>query len=78
MNSPTPPPVFPAQTVPLYACGHVPGDRHDGSCDYWRGVAAGEYPAPGATIDDLLESIRQPLVQPAPLTDPALENGATE
>ncbi len=33
-------------TVPDLLCGHLPGDVHDDSCDYWRGVALGEYPAP--------------------------------
>lgn len=55
----------------------MPGDWCGPECDYWRGVAAGEYAAPGATLDDLLQSIRQPLVQPAPLIDPALKNGPT-
>ncbi|WP_338044172.1 hypothetical protein [Micromonospora tulbaghiae] len=35
-------------TIPVAdpLCGHLPGEPHDGSCDYWRGVALGEYPAP--------------------------------
>lgn len=27
-------------------CGHLPGEPHDGSCDYWRGVLTGEYERP--------------------------------
>lgn len=31
-------------TVDDPLCGHLPGEQHDGTCDYWRGVALGEYP----------------------------------
>lgn len=67
-------PVFPAQSAPLNVdCGHLPGETHDGACAYWRGVAAGDYPMPDAyPVDDLLQSIRRPIVQPAPQIDPAL------
>ena len=38
------PPTGPTVTDSL--CGHLPGERHDQTCAYWRGVALGEYPAP--------------------------------
>ncbi|WP_369751374.1 hypothetical protein [Micromonospora sp. ATCC 39149] len=27
-------------------CGHLPGEPHDDECEYWRGVALGEFPDP--------------------------------
>lgn len=68
-------PVFPARSTPLDSCGHLPGDLHDRECAYWRGVAAGDYPAPDAyPVDDLLQVIRTPIVQPAPQIDRALRD----
>ncbi|MCZ7376513.1 hypothetical protein [Micromonospora sp. WMMC250] len=59
---------FPAAAAPIVVedplCGHLPGERHDGACEYWRGVALGEYPSP----DGLLPHLPGLL----PLTDPAL------
>lgn len=59
-------------TVEDPLCGHLPGEPHDGSCSYWRGVAAGEYPPPP----------EMPVTLPPhcpgllPLTDPALREVA--
>lgn len=35
-------------------CGHLPGEPHDGSCDYWRGVLTGEYPPPEAYTAEVI------------------------
>lgn len=70
---PTSPRTFPATqtlTVDDPLCGHLPDERHDDECDYWRGVALGEYPAP----DGMPGPYALPGHLPGllPLTDPAL------
>ncbi|WP_018253996.1 hypothetical protein [Salinispora mooreana] len=58
-------------TVPDLGCGHLPGEPHDGSCSYWRGVAAGEYPPP-----ELPVTLPPHCPGLVPLTDPALRGVA--
>ncbi|MFI6266124.1 hypothetical protein [Micromonospora sp. NPDC051006] len=71
------PQTFPA-TAPIVviadACGHLPGDRHDSTCDYWRGVAAGIYQSPDAYAE--VVTLPGHAADLKPLTDPALRGAA--
>ena len=80
---PTAPNVWPATapaatiTVPDLGCGHLPGERCDSACDYWRGVAAGDYPSPDAYKATGAVVVLPPhLPGLTPLTDPALRGVA--
>lgn len=56
-------------TVPDLGCGHLPGESCDEACDYWRGVADGEYPPPEVHLPPHYPGL-------VPLTDPALREVA--
>ncbi|MEU5668987.1 hypothetical protein ABZ749_01190 [Micromonospora sp. NPDC047753] len=64
------PQTFPATAITVVdlGCGHIGTELCDTSCDYWRGVARGEYPHP----DTYLEGLVPHLTGLLPLTDPAL------
>ncbi|WP_238432751.1 hypothetical protein [Micromonospora tarensis] len=65
-----------AITVPDLPCGHLPGDGCTVACDYWTGVAWGEYHSPDAYLVDGVFTIPSHAPGLLPVTDPALRGAA--